>query len=441
MKLTNRLYEYANREYISFHTPGHKGKLDVSAAILDVTELEETDNLFAPSGVIAESQKELAASLGCSEVIFLPNGATSGNLGVFFSLFKEGDKVLVDRNCHISVINALVVSGVTPIFTEICFKDELPLPVTADGVEEMLCRVPDVKGVFITSPNNYGMLADVACIAKVVHGFNLPLIVDEAHGTHLYYTSMGEKGALNCGADVGILSLHKNLPVLTQCGSIAYNDKCFDVIKEGVKYFTSTSPSYVLMSTMDQLSQKMASGGAELLTQITQYTLQIREKIKRIPHLSLVETEFYDPTRIVVTLDGCNPEILARYLKENYKIVCEMTERSYIVFIVTLHNTKQELDILYHALWKASQLFGSQQSCRAEPILPYRCEMEMSPRQAYLAPKEKIHLSEAVGCVAAENLICFPPSVPICVMGEKMTEATIENIRKFAGRETVLAVK
>ncbi len=441
MKLTNKLYQYAQEQYISFHTPGHKGKMDVSAAILDVTELEETDNLFAPSGVIAQSQKELADSIGCKEIIFLPNGATSGNLGVFFSLFQAGDKVLVDRNCHISVIHALVISGVMPVFTKTYFQDELPLPVTAENVEEILCRVSDIKGVFLTSPNYYGMLADVAAISAVAHRFRIPLIVDEAHGTHLYYTAKGEKAALNRGADISILSLHKNLPVLTQCGAVAYNTKCFDKIKQGVKYFTSTSPSYLLMSAMDQLPQKMDPTGIASLEKITNYTVQLREKLRNIEHVSLVETSIYDPTRIVVSVNGCRPEILARYLKEHHKIVCEMTDRTHIVFIITLCNTEQELDALYQGILEGAKRFGTSELCKTVDVLPNVSEMQISPRQAFYSEKEEVSLSEAVGKIAGENLICFPPSVPICVLGERITELTAENIRKFAGRETVLAVK
>ncbi len=442
MKLTQKLYQYAQEEYLSFHTPGHKGTIDLPVSMLDVTELEETDNLFEPTGIIAESQQELAASLGCNQAIFLPNGATSGNLGVFFSLFLPGDRVVVDRNCHISVINALVISGVQPIFTELYVQDGLPLPVTAETIENLLCGTPDIKGVFLTSPNYYGMLADVGAIAEVTHRFDIPLIVDEAHGTHLYYVAKGKKSALHQGADISILSLHKNLPVLTQCGAIAYNNSGFDKIKQGVKYFTSTSPSYLLMSAMDQLADRMRKTGICELQQIINDTLKIREKMKKIQYVSLTETALYDPTRIVISVNGCGAEDLAAYLKENHKIVCEMTDRSHIVFIVTLCNTKRDLDRLYQGICDGAEKLGRETVNKASDVLlSYNCEMQLSPRKAYFSEKEEIPLSEAVGRIAGENLICFPPSVPICVMGEKMTEQTLENIYQFAGRETVLAVK
>lgn len=443
LQLTKTLYDYADKNYISFHTPGHKGKIDLPASVLDVTELEETDNLFHPSGVIEESQKELAASLGCNQVIFLPNGATSGNLGVFYALFREGDKVLVDRNCHISVINALVLSGVMPVFTESSFFDHLPLPVEPKNVKALLEKEPDLKAIFVTSPNYYGMLADIRQLSALAKQHRIPLIVDEAHGTHFYYNEKGQNSALHCGADISILSLHKNLPVLTQCGAIAYNSNDFDRIKQGVKYFTSTSPSYLLMSAMDQLADRMRKKGREDLKKITEYTVILREKIRKIKNLFLIETERYDPTRIVISIKNCNTTIdrLQDYLKQKHRIVCEMTDERHIVFIITLCNTEKELECLYDALLAASDKFGHSVSNDESEISSFSSHMAMSPKAAHFSQKEEIPLSQAVGRIAGENMICFPPSIPIAVLGEQMTKQTIENIRKFAGRESILAVK
>lgn len=444
LQLTKTLYRYADKHYISFHTPGHKGKMNLPLSVFDVTELEETDNLFDPSGVLLNSQQELADSLGCAQTLFLPNGATSGNLGVFYALFREGDKVLIDRNCHISVIHALVLSGVIPVFTQSRFLDQLPLPMDADNVKMLLEKDRSVRAIFVTSPNYYGMLADIRKLSRLAEQYHIPLIVDEAHGAHFYYTEKREYAALQNGADISVLSLHKNLPCLTQCGAIAYNNSCFDKVKQGVKYFTSTSPSYLLMGAMDQLADRMRQNGRKDLKKIMDLTVALREKIKKIEHLSLIETKRYDPTRIVVSIRHCNVtmDVFREYLKQEHRIVCEMSDEKHIVFIITLCNTEQELHCLYNALHAASNQFGASfPENNREEIPPFLSQMAISPKKAHFAPKEAVPLTSAEGRIAGENILCFPPSIPLTVLGERMTQQTIENIRKFAGRESVLAVK
>ncbi len=442
LNLTDALHRYAEKKYISFHTPGHKGKLELPASVLDVTELEETDNLFSPNGVLLQSQQELADSIGCKHMIYLPNGATSGNLGVLYSLFREGDKVLVDRNCHISVLHGLILSGIMPVFTECCFHNQLPLPPNAENVRNILRDTPGIKGVYITSPNYYGMLADVKAISALADEYQIPLIVDEAHGAHLYYTENGANGALNQGAHVCILSLHKTLTAPTQCGAVIYNNKRFDIAKQGVKYFTSTSPSYLLMSGMEQVAAYMAGSGTENLHKITKYVTELREKIKEISYLELVETERYDPTRIVISIARCRAtmEEFAAYLKKKHRLVCEMTDPMHIVFVVTLCNTIEELESLYEGLKDAAGYFGAQ-SYKEQPIASFSSKMIVTPKEARFAEQEEVSISCANGRVAGETIICFPPSVPLTIPGEEICERTIARIRQYTEKNTVWVLK
>ena len=157
----------------------------------------------------------------------------------------------------------------------------------------------------------------------------------------------------------------------------------------------------------------------------------------------LIETERYDPTRLVISIKNCNASIdeLQNYLKQEHRIICEMTDERHIVFIITLCNTEEELERLYDALLAASDRFGGSSSENDNEFPSFSSQMAMTPKEAHFSPKEEITLSQADGRIAGENIICFPPSIPIAVLGEQITKQTIENIRKFAGRETILAVK
>ena len=326
--------KYTENKYISFHTPAHKGRNKYLNRILksgyDLTELSETDNLFYENGCIKDLEERLAKTYGADTFYPLVNGATSGVMAAC-NLFCENDKIVVDRNCHISLINALILNGVKPVFIETEFnRYGIPMPPTPDKIRKTLSENEDAKGLFITSPNYYGMRAELKEISDICKKKNIISIIDEAHGTHFYYKEDIKTGA-DCGFDICILSFHKNLVSLTQTGGILINNKLYrEKIKQNLRCFTSTSPSYLFMLSIDVMDKYMKDKGKKELEKYYDYLNKVK---KEIANLGVEILTSNDPFKFVINCEKANEK--AQLIKKEFKIVCEMCDDTNVTYIVS----------------------------------------------------------------------------------------------------------
>lgn len=420
--MINDIKKYISKGYIGFHTPAHKGRNKYINRILkseyDLTELEETDNLFYADGCIKKLETSLAKVFGVKSFFLLVNGATSGVMAAV-NLFKKNEKILIDRNCHISVLNGLIISGAKPVFIETELDDSgIPKPPCVSQIKRAYEKNKDAKALIITSPNYYGMFADVKAISAFCKENNIISIADEAHGTHFYYMNNRETAG-KCGFDICILSFHKNLPSLTQTGGIIINnDDLKDKLKENLRAFTSTSPSYLFMLSVDAMNEYMEAEGRKKLEEIYIYSGKVKNGLAN-KGIKLICSN--DALKVVVNCK--NADKRAEDIKRKYKIVCEMCDSSNITYIISLHSYKKEIDLLKKAL---IEFCAEPDSLNEIFNLP---EMVMTPKEAVSFETQNVDVKNAVGRICAEYVIDFPPSVPIIVPGEKIDEKILAKLK------------
>lgn len=421
--MIKEINEYIRKNYISFHTPCHMGRNkninNILKGNLDLTELSETDNLFFEEGIIKDLEEKMVDKMGGKAFYPLVNGATSGIMASF-GVFSKRDKILVDRNSHISVINAIKLNELNPVFINTTLNEyNIPNPPSIDDIKEKFRENKDVKGIFITNPNYYGMWADLKEIIDFAKANNLISIVDEAHGSHYYYFDK-ENTAINLGADIAILSFHKNLPSLTQTGGILINNLCLkEKIKENLRNYTSTSPSYIFMQSIEAMDSYMESEGKNKLIDTFYYLKNIKNFLKNKGISILTDN---DPFKFVVNTKDA--DLKAHKIKEKYKIVCEMCDKENVTYIISIHNYKTEVQLLKKAILE----FLNEKNNKQKTF--YLPEKILCPYEVSNFELEDVLKENSVGRISGETVIDFPPSVPIVVSGEKIDIKTVDLINR-----------
>ncbi len=416
------IYEYLNEfSEISFHMPGHKGNIPVP--IVDVTELSGTDNLMCPEGIIKEAQQQMAKVLGKKEAFFLTNGATSGILASILATVTPGETVLVDRNCHASVIYGLILAGGIPkfVYPKVNHEFGIPCPLSAEDIEYNGEQV-----LIITSPTYYGEIADMKKIRETVG--NITIIQDEAHGAHFYFDD-SLASCRNSESDLSVLSFHKTMPTLNQGAVLCCNtDKISPKrIKQAISLVHTTSPSYPVLSSLDY----SGSYGKELYQNkaVLEEIHQLSKELTENTPLKILSNQ--DSYKLLLNCESTavTAEELDRYLQNAYKIYAEGVFGNNLLLMFSPCNTVEEIKILSKALseftWERKTAVKTEY-----PLL--KLSQAMSPRDAYFADGEWVPAREAVGRISKENITRFPPCVPIVTIGEKLSEEAVGLIAKDA---------
>lgn len=420
------IYEYLNKfSEISFHMPGHKGNIPVP--IVDVTELSGTDNLMCPDGIIKEAQQQMAKILETREVFFLTNGATSGILASILATVTPGETVLVDRNCHASVIYGLILAGGIPkfVYPKVNHEFGIPCPLSAEDID-----VNDERVLILTSPTYYGEVADLKKIREKVG--EITIISDEAHGAHFYFDdSLAEYQ--NRESDLSVLSFHKTMPTLNQGAVLCCNSDNIPPkkIKQAISLVHTTSPSYPILSSLDYSGSfgKKLYQNHSVLEEIKQLS---KDLICNTPLKILSNQDSY---KLLLNCANANisAEELDRYLQTSYKIYAEGVFGNNLLLMFSPCNTVEEIKLLSKALLEFS--WERKECVTAEyPLL--KLSQAMSPRDAYFAEGEWIPAKEAAGRICKENITRFPPCVPIVTVGEELSEEAV----RLIGQDTVYVV-
>jgi arginine/lysine/ornithine decarboxylase len=455
------LYEavvnYVRKHKVSFHTPGHKHGSAIPAAFrrfvgetvfdMDLTLLAEVDSLHEPQTVIRAAQILAAEAYGSDQSYFLVNGSTAGNQAMILSTCQPGDLVLVPRNAHQSVLAGVLLAGCEPIFMRPEINKELGLytNVTVGTVEAALKRWPQVKAVLVTSPTYHGIAADVARIAELVHERNLPLLVDEAHGPHLKFHDELPLSAIESGADMCVQSTHKILAGMTQSSLLHVRGDRIDTgrLRKVLKLLTTTSPSYILMSSIDMARRQMALDGRRLLGRALKLARKAREEINKIEGLQCFGRECIgqagiydlDETKLTIACAGIGATgyEVAKELNKKYGIQVEYADLFSVFLIVSFGNTDNEIRRLILGLRATAQKMRGKRKKRAKPVrweLPgFSARPAVNPRYAFFAPKEVVSLEKAVGRVSAETISPYPPGIPLVVPGERLDKEAVRAIR------------
>jgi len=448
--LFDAIVSYANDNKISFHTPGHKhgkGILKVFKKFvgdkvfrLDLSVMSEIDSLHEPSTVIKEAQVLAAKAYGADYSFFLVNGTTGGNQAMILSVCDPGDKIIIPRNAHKSVISAVILAGAEPVYMmpKIDEISDLILNLTPEQVDEACRQHPDAKAVLITNPTYFGLTTDLEAIAEIVHQYDKILLVDEAHGGHLHFHPDLPKSAIDSGADMCVQSTHKHLAALSQGSMLHVKGVRVDILrlKTTLQMLQTTSPSYVILASLDLSRYQMMHGGEQALTEVIQMCEETRVKINKIPGLSCLTREQVrkiphldlDPTKLTVSTKGlpCSGYDMAKILNAEYGIQTEMSDFQNVLLFVSLGNTAKELKRFVSALEKIvvdyKDMFLNTKKRKRIVFPPFVPRKEVNPREALTKLTRKIPFKRSVGKVCAEIVCPYPPGIPVLCPGEVITQ-------------------
>ncbi len=447
--LYEKLIAYSKSDAYGFHMPGHKRNSDLQKRLgeklpfsYDITEITGFDDLHHPKGCLLEGEKLAAALYGAEESHFLVNGSTVGILSAILGSTKKGDKILVGRNCHKSVYHALEMHELSPVYVYPKYEDDGRLggEILPEDVAAALNEHPDLGAAILVSPTYEGVVSDISSIAGILHERQIPLIVDEAHGAHFGFHPYFPERALKQGADVVINSLHKTLPSLTQTALIHIQGPY--VNKKGIRKYLhmlqSSSPSYVLMASIDACVSFLAEEGEEVFGEYASLLKNTRDALSGLEKLRLLEGTCFDPSKLVISVDRADisSHELTRRLWEDYHLEMEMTAGKYVLAMTAVGDTHEGMKRLVDALFAIDQglEFSGQDrgsSRQGKMELPSQTEICLRPYEASEFSGISREWQQAVGCISREYAYLYPPGCPLLVPGERVSQETVDMLQWY----------
>lgn len=449
--LYDKLIKYREEDIYPMHMPGHKRNLElmdmVNPYAIDITEIDGFDNLHDAEEILLDNMEEAAQLYHAEHTHYLINGSTSGLLVSIAACTKKGDTVLVARNCHKAVYHAIFLNELVPIYLYPEVDDDYGIHkgITPEQVKKELEENPDIKMVLLTSPTYEGIVSDIREIASVVHSYNIPLIVDEAHGAHLGFSKDFPENSVTCGADLVIHSVHKTLPAFTQTALLHSNGSLvdYDKIKMYLQIYQTSSPSYVLMSGISNCIRIIKEQGRQLFEE---YYRNLRgfylasNKLKHIEVYQPIKLQeekrpfAFDPSKILIFThhSSINGIELYEMLLNRYRIQCEMVSKNYVLAMTSLADTKEGFNRLLEALLDIDRNI-SRENKQEQTTLFYVTDLRLAltPYEAYNLRKESIIIDESIGNIAAEYIYLYPPGIPLVVPGEEITKEIISRIKEY----------
>lgn len=436
--LWEALNNHISYSHANFHVPGHKagqmfdhlGAERYSNILpIDLTEVGELDDLHVPTGVINEAQILAADAFGASHTRFLVGGTTAGILSSILAVCKPGDKIIAARHCHQSVFHGCFLAGATvvPIPYEIDKNSGLEKPVAPHVLKRILEKHPDTKAVILTSPTYFGVVQQIKALADIVHQYQIPFIVDEAHGAHFGFHPELPRPAIWEGADICIQSTHKMLPAMTMSSMLHIRDNLVEAEKIDIflKMIQSSSPSYPLMASLDLARRYMMLEGEMQLSLALNRIGSFRNKIQKLGIEEKTMSSVMDPMKLSLASTYHSGYELAKEL-EKRGIFAELADDQKVLFVFSLGTQQAELDYLYHSLLGLmSENYAS--NPKNKPTLLYPIEGEILPydecrtKERCLIPVEK-----SIGMRSATHLVPCPPGIPLVLMGETIHQEVID---------------
>ncbi len=419
---------------LPMHMPGHKRNAALApylqglGAALDITEIEGFDNLHAPEDLLKDAMARAARLYGTHSSLYLVNGATAGILAGIRALTKAGDTILMERGSHLSVHQGTALCRLKPRYlnTPNCPKTGIPGLVTPNLLEEALRENPGTVLVELTCPTYQGLLCDLPALVRMVHQHGARVLVDAAHGAHLGLNPAFPAGAVQSGADLVVHSLHKTLPSLTQTALLHARDEALaQAAAEQLDVFQTSSPSYLLMASIDGCVDLLTREGERLLPAWHDILMQARADLGSLKRLSLWSGGLGDPSKVVISCAEAdiNGYQLSDMLSHRYGIDLEMAQERYVLAMGGLGDTADGWRRLTQALMEVDGELAFADKPAMAP-LP-QAEAAMLPHEALELPSVDAALDCSQGAVSAEYVVAYPPGVPLLVPGEVVTQAVL----------------
>ncbi len=436
--LLNNLRAIVDKKAVSYHTPGHKnGRLAPEALKnlwgqsfwqYDLTEIDSLDNLHFASGCIRESQRQAAAIWHVKETYYLINGTTVGLQAAIMACCR-GQKVFVPRHVHRSIYHSLILAQAEPIYLPIALDDELSLPlgVAAETLADYIRRYPEVKTLLMVNPTYQGLTWENEKLIKLAKASGLTVIVDEAHGAHLHFSPQLPMSMLDLGADLVVQSWHKMLPVMTQ-GSVLHAGYDYQGVELApiLSLLQSTSPSYLLMASLEAGSIFMGQEGAEMIAQSLHELTVFFQKLACLNTIKRFYRSEYgqDPFKLYLVSSKYSGAELAELLRERFRIYVEMNDSVGVLLILPLKVNQDELESLYAALVAIDEASSLLADVALSPTFYSRSipQQAVSLAEAFYRTKQFLPIQSAVGKVCGQFLLKYPPGIPLAVPGERIDD-------------------
>ncbi|WP_099353590.1 aminotransferase class I/II-fold pyridoxal phosphate-dependent enzyme [Fredinandcohnia onubensis] len=449
------LIEHSKKNPTQFHIPGHKKGAGIdpefrnfigdNALSIDLINIGPLDDLHQPKGIIKQAQDLAAKAFGADHTFFSVQGTSGAIMTMVMAVCGPGDKIIVPRNVHKSVMSAIVFSGAVPIFIHPEIDNTLGIShgITTDSVNKALEQHPDAKGLLVINPTYFGVAADLKKIVEIAHSYEVPVLVDEAHGVHIHFHDGLPLSAMQAGADMAATSVHKLGGSMTQSSILNVREGLVSAnrVQTILSMLTTTSTSYLLLASLDVARRRLVTEGYDLIEKTIQLANYMREKINEIEKLKCIGREIlgskatfdFDPTKLIISvkdlgITGSDAEV---WLREKYNIEVEMSDLYNILCIVTPGDTKKEADLLIAALANLSDEVSHLSESRIVPevLLPDIPVLALSPRDAFYSETEVVPFEESAGRVIAEFIMVYPPGIPIFIPGEIITEENLTYIQ------------
>ena len=434
---------------VPFDVPGHKrgrGNPELARLLgekcmsMDVNSMKPLDNLCHPVSVIRQAEELAAEAFGAAHAFLMVGGTTSAVQAMVLSVAKRGEKIILPRNVHRSVIGAMVLCGAVPVYVNPQCNDRLgiPLGMTVEDVKRAIEENPDAKAVLVNNPTYYGICSDIKTIVKMAHDHGMYCLADEAHGTHFYFSDQLPVSAMEAGADMAAVSMHKSGGSLTQSSLLLLGPNMSEgYVRQIINLTQTTSGSYLLLSSLDISRRNLALRGKETFEKVRSYAKYARAEINDIGGYYAFCRELingnsvydFDVTKLAVhTLDvGLAGIEVYDLLRDEYDIQIEFGDFGNFLAYLSIGDRKQDIERLVSALAEISRRFGKEKVdlMTQEYVDP---QVAVSPQDAFYADKEKVELKDAPGRISGEFVMCYPPGIPILAPGERVTQEIREHI-------------
>lgn len=445
--LADALIKEVEKADIPFDVPGHKGNLDILSdyfggycLALDKNSRSGIDYLCNPIGVIKDAQELAAEAFGAKHAFFMIGGTTSSVQSMIMSACAPGEKIIIPRNVHYSVINAVILAGAIPIYIspQVHPRIGISLGMRLQDIEHAINDNPDAKAILVNNPTYYGICSNIKEIVSLAHKHNMLVLVDEAHGTHFYFSNELPMAAMHCGADLSAVSMHKTGGSLTQSSILLSNGKISKKhITNIINLTRSTSASYLLLASLDLARKYLATDGGRVLTEKISSICKTREAINSISGYYAFCKEIingdsiydYDLSKLSINTMGIGLAGIEVYtkLRDEYGIQLEYGDTANVLALSTLGDNEENNSKLIDALTDIRTKYGKEafHKFHYEYISPISV---ISPRDAFYASKSNKKIKECIGDICGDSVMCYPPGIPILALGELVTEEIVEHI-------------
>ncbi len=443
------LLQVKHSRLVPFDVPGHKrgvGNKELTEFLgekcmsLDINSMKPVDNLCHPVSVIDEAEKLAADAFGASHAFFMVNGTTSAVQAMILATCKKDEKIILPRNVHRSVINALVLNGAIPIYVNPETNKELgiPLGMKLSGVEKAIKDNPDAVAVLINNPTYYGVCSNLKGITECAHQHGMKVLVDEAHGTHFYFGEDMPMTAMAAGADMSSVSMHKSGGSLTQSSFLLLGEGMdANDVRQVINLTQTTSGSYLLLSSLDISRKKLALEGKEIFKKVSNLAKYARTEINLIGDYYAFSSELidgdsiydFDPTKLSINTLGLGLAGIEVYdiLRDDYDIQLEFGDIGNVLAYISLGDIQKNIERLVSALSEIKRIYKKDKAdlLDHEYITP---DVRMSPQRAFYAKQDFIPMRLAENKICGEFVMLYPPGIPVLAPGERITREIIDYI-------------